>query len=91
MVDHTSSREAIAQTAVAYHDGQVRVFRGTVKGHISESPRGNNGFGFDSIFVPVGSEKTFGEMNPTEKDSFSMRRLAFEALLSDDRVARSFL
>jgi non-canonical purine NTP pyrophosphatase (RdgB/HAM1 family) len=90
MVNHLPSREAIAQTAVAYHDGQVMVFQGSVKGRISEFPRGNEGFGFDSIFVPASSEKTFGEMSPAEKDHFSMRRLAFEALLSDDKVARSF-
>ena len=91
LVNQSMSREATAQTAVAYHDGKVKIFRGTVKGHVSECPRGNNGFGYDSIFIPVGSDKTFGEMDPAEKDYFSMRRLAFEALMADDDIARIFV
>jgi len=47
---------------------------------IPESPRGTSGFGWDAIFQPLGSERTFAEMTPEEKDRFSMRRLALEQL-----------
>lgn len=88
MLDCYPSREAVARTAIGYSDGDVRVYHGEVHGRVSESPRGRNGFGFDSIFIPDGSEKTYAEMEPAEKDTFSMRRLAFESLLLDAEIAR---
>ncbi len=44
------------------------------------SPRGTNGFGWDAIFQPERSSKTFAEMTAAEKNQFSMRRLAVEGL-----------
>ena len=49
---------------------------------VPQAPRGTNGFGWDAIFQPLGSERTFAEMTPEEKDHFSMRRLALEQLRS---------
>ena len=57
----------------------LRFFKGEIQGQIV-LPRGNQGFGWDPIFQPTGSELTFAEMNPIEKDRFSMRRLALEQL-----------
>lgn len=75
------SRAATATTVFAYCDGeQVRVFAGRVDGVITEQPRGDSGFGWDTIFQPQGSTHTFAEMRPEEKDRFSMRRLAVEQL-----------
>ena len=48
-------------------------FEGRCKGTISDEPRGNLGFGFDAIFIPNGSIKTFGEMTKEEKLSYSSR------------------
>ena len=60
-------------------DGEkVHCFEGEVLGEIV-APRGDNGFGWDSIFQPNGSQKTFGEMTFTEKQSFSMREKAAHA------------
>ena len=57
-------------------DGEkVHCFEGEVLGEIV-APRGDHGFGWDSIFQPNGSRKTFGEMTFTEKQSFSMREKA---------------
>lgn len=76
-----SNRVATAMTVFAYCDDvQLRVFAGTIDGVIAETPRGNNGFGWDAVFQPHGSEHTFAEMTPEEKDRFSMRRLALEQL-----------
>lgn len=88
LLNQSSTREATAQTAVVYHDGRARLFMGSVKGRISDKPRGSRGFGFDNVFIPEGSEKTFGEMEPAEKDYFSMRRLALDSLMADRYVAR---
>ncbi|MBM4257216.1 MAG: non-canonical purine NTP pyrophosphatase [Deltaproteobacteria bacterium] len=76
-----TNRTAMATTVFGYFDGTFyRAFAGTVAGIIVESPRGTQGFGWDAIFQPLGSDHTFAEMNPEEKDRFSMRRLAVEQL-----------
>jgi non-canonical purine NTP pyrophosphatase (RdgB/HAM1 family) len=76
-----TNRAASATTLFAYCDGpDCRVFSGTVAGMIPELPRGTNGFGWDAIFQPLGSERTFAEMVPEEKDRFSMRLLALRQL-----------
>lgn len=75
------NRTATASTLFAYYDGTLlRVFPGIVMGRIVSIPRGNRGFGWDAIFQPLDSKLTFAEMSPTEKDRFSMRRLALEQL-----------
>lgn len=75
------NRSATATTLFAYYDGMVlRMFPGTVMGIVPRNPRGSGGFGWDAIFQPLGSERTFAEMSPEEKDRFSMRRLALEQL-----------
>ncbi|MCL2037423.1 RdgB/HAM1 family non-canonical purine NTP pyrophosphatase [Candidatus Saccharibacteria bacterium] len=72
-----NDRAAFAATALGYCDENgSRVFNGMVDGTIPEKPRGENGFGFDAIFIPKGSEKTFAEMTSDEKDSFSSRAIA---------------
>lgn len=79
-------RSATATTVVAVHDGTPRVFRGSVRGRIAEAPRGSGGFGWDSIFIPEGSARTFAEMEPSEKDRYSMRRLALDAMADARRT-----
>jgi non-canonical purine NTP pyrophosphatase (RdgB/HAM1 family) len=76
-----SNRSTIATTLFAYCAGDdLRVFCGAVNGVIPEAPRGAAGFGWDAIFQPLGSTRTFAEMTPEEKDRFSMRRIALERL-----------
>ncbi|HXG19767.1 MAG TPA: non-canonical purine NTP pyrophosphatase [Methylomirabilota bacterium] len=75
------NREATATTVFAYSDGkEPRLFSGVIHGVVPDAPRGAAGFGWDAIFQPLGSNKTFAEMEPEEKDRFSMRRLALEQL-----------
>jgi XTP/dITP diphosphohydrolase len=62
-------------------DGAEVVARGAVEGVIGAAPRGDNGFGYDPVFVPVeGDGRTFAEMAPEEKHAVSHRGRAFRAL-----------
>ena len=56
-------------------------FEGIVKGSIADRPRGNNGFGYDPIFVPEGYNQTFGELEKEIKKSLSHRARATQSLI----------
>ena len=60
--------------------GDVHLEIGAAHGHIAVSPFGENGFGYDPLFVPVGHEKTFAEMTVEEKHAISHRGMAFAKL-----------
>ncbi|MCH8208034.1 MAG: RdgB/HAM1 family non-canonical purine NTP pyrophosphatase [Nitrospinae bacterium] len=75
------NREASAVCMVAVHDGsKIRIAEGRVEGSISTEPRGQNGFGWDIIFIPEGQTRTYAEMSAEEKNAISHRRQAFEEL-----------
>ncbi len=61
-------------------DGQAETFEGRVDGVITWPPRGDKGFGYDPMFVPVGYERTFGELEPDLKHRISHRADAFRKL-----------
>ncbi len=75
-------RDAVVSVGIAIFDG-IGIFSwiGKVDGTIAPEPLGSNGFGFDPIFIPNGSKKTFAQMSPKEKDASSARRMALEELL----------
>ena len=56
--------------------GEIHQFEGIVKGAITMKNSGHNGFGYDPIFKPIGSDKTFAEMDADEKNAISHRGLA---------------
>lgn len=56
-------------------------FEGICKGRIIDVPKGKNGFGYDAVFVPDGSNKTFAEMELTEKNVYSHRKKAILKLV----------
>ena len=62
--------------------GKHDIFEGLCKGTIIAERRGTNGFGYDSVFIPDGSKKTFAEMDLWEKNIFSHRKKATEKLIS---------
>ena len=65
---------------VRYPDGRELIANGTVEGHIAQKPSGDEGFGYDPIFVPVeGDGSTFAQMGE-EKHRFSHRGRAFRNL-----------
>ena len=66
---------------VAFPDGKELVTEGVANGMIVEVPRGNGGFGYDSLFVPdEGTGLSFAEMSETEKNLISHRGKAFRSL-----------
>ena len=74
-------RTAIGVVAIGYYNGQnLYTFRGVIKGLIAEQPKGNNGFGWDAIFIPNGYFMTRGEMTDKDYDATSPRRMALEKL-----------
>ena len=66
--------------AVAWPDGPCVVVEGRLDGELVFPPRGDGGHGYDPIFMPEGSDKTFAEMEDTEKDAISHRARAFARL-----------
>jgi XTP/dITP diphosphohydrolase len=67
----------------AARDGEVlAVFRGQAEGTILDRPRGSNGFGYDPLFCFPQIQKTFAELTPEEKASFSHRGEAFRKFIS---------
>jgi len=73
--------QAEAKAIIGYSKDKVNIefFEGSIKGQIVP-PRGDNGFGWDPIFMPEGFTKTFAEMSEEEKNELSMRRIALEKL-----------
>ena len=59
---------------------EVRVVEGVVEGTLLTEAAGSGGFGYDPIFVPLGSTNTTAEMTPEEKDALSHRGRALAAL-----------
>jgi XTP/dITP diphosphohydrolase len=63
------------------NDGQTEAFEGKVHGTLVWPPRGDKGFGYDPMFVPMGGEQTFAEMEPAAKHAISHRADAFRKLV----------
>lgn len=80
----TSDRAAqfVCSIAVASPTGKIlHTSTGTCKGTIALNARGNNGFGYDPIFVPDGFKETFGELSEIQKQKISHRFRAFEQII----------
>lgn len=63
-------------------DGRETQFEGICNGQIIEKRRGEHGFGYDPVFIPTGSDKTFAEMSMEEKNLFSHRKKATQKLVA---------
>lgn len=61
-------------------DGKEYFFEGRVNGTIATEIMGDNGFGYDPIFIPDGFSKSFAQMSPEEKNAISHRGKAVEKL-----------
>jgi XTP/dITP diphosphohydrolase len=77
------NRNAYFKTVITYcKDGKFHQFEGICEGRITEYSIGENGFGYDPIFIPNGSEICFAEMNKEQKNIFSHRRKAIDQLIA---------
>jgi XTP/dITP diphosphohydrolase len=70
----------VCVAALVLPSGGEHLAEGTVRGQLTGSPRGSNGFGYDPIFVPDGFELTTAQMSAEEKDKISHRGKALRAL-----------
>lgn len=78
-----SNRKAQFKTVITYMDKDgAHSFIGMIKGIITAKPIGTQGFGYDPVFMPEGSEKTFGQMSLEEKNGFSHRAKATSQFVS---------
>ncbi len=76
-----TNRRARFRTVIALIlGGERHLFEGIVTGEIIEKPRGDEGFGYDPLFVPDGYTQTFAEMEASEKNAISHRARAVAAL-----------
>lgn len=71
----------VCMLTLSMPQGRDKGFLGIVKGALTFPPRGARGFGYDPIFIPEHHERTFGEMEPSEKEKISHRGHAFAALI----------
>lgn len=79
---HSTNRKARFRTVISlYWQNEFHEFEGTVEGEITTSKSGAKGFGYDPIFKPENSEKTFAEMDLVEKNTMSHRARAFEKMV----------
>ncbi|OUX94982.1 MAG: non-canonical purine NTP pyrophosphatase, RdgB/HAM1 family [Hyphomonas sp. TMED17] len=74
------SARFICALAIVWPDDEELVFEGTVEGNLVWPPRGEQGFGYDPMFIATGEDITFGEMEPAKKHAMSHRADAFEKL-----------
>lgn len=93
--------DGIARTALALGDGRVEarcallwfdgerevLAQGSTRGQLVLPGRGTRGFGWDPVFQPDGENRTYGELEPEEKDALGHRGRAWRALLAKLRPA----
>jgi XTP/dITP diphosphohydrolase len=81
MLRGISNRKARFKTVIALvFENKEYLFEGIVNGTIIDEKRGSEGFGYDPVFLPDGSDLTFAQMPLSEKNKISHRALAFEKL-----------
>ena len=82
MSEKTDRNARFVAVICLFCNGRVHFFSGKVEGRITEAARGDNGFGYDPIFIPHGFDRTFAEMTMDEKNTMSHRKYAMEKMAS---------
>ncbi|WP_113654298.1 non-canonical purine NTP diphosphatase [Pedobacter namyangjuensis] len=78
-----NNRNARFKTVISLiKNGANYLFEGVIFGKLVTEPRGQNGFGYDPIFVPDGYDITFAEMDSAEKNRISHRAIAMQKLIA---------
>ncbi len=81
-LESESSRRARFRTVIALiQDGEEHLFEGIVEGEIARSASGGEGFGYDPLFMPEGSQQTFAQMSGDAKNAISHRGRAVRKLV----------
>jgi len=78
---HTNKAARFRTVICLILDGKQHLFEGICEGKIIYNQKGSNGFGYDPVFIPEGSDKTFAEMEMGEKNIYSHRRKATDQLI----------
>ena len=78
----TENRRAQFRTVIALRcNGENHLFEGVIRGSITREKKGNEGFGYDPIFMPEGYDKTFAELGIEVKNQISHRAVATGKLM----------
>jgi XTP/dITP diphosphohydrolase len=77
----TNRKARFVTTITLIINNQIHYFEGEIKGTIAFEPRGNNGFGYDPLFIPQGYRSTFAELSADIKNTISHRALAVKQLV----------
>ena len=82
--DPEAGRDAhfVCALSLCWPDGHIETFEGRVDGTLVWPPRGDRGFGYDAMFLPIGGDQTFGEIDPAAKHAMSHRAEAFAKLVA---------
>ncbi|WP_054850632.1 non-canonical purine NTP diphosphatase [Olleya sp. ITB9] len=81
-LNNKPTRDAQFKTVIALElDGKLNTFTGICKGEITSTKQGNQGFGYDPIFKPNGFDKTFAQMDLTQKNTIGHRGKAVQLLI----------
>lgn len=81
----------IAVLALILPDGGSEIFEGRIYGHITWPPRGDQGHGYDPVFVPEGETRTFAEMGEDAKNTISHRGKALQKFITWVEANKSLL
>jgi len=84
-INKGSKAQFISSLTIQWPDGKKITETGVIKGSLTDI-RGENGFGYDPIFVPEGYSKTFAEMNYEEKLKIDHRQIAYKKLYNKIKV-----
>ncbi len=82
LLENVENRDAVFRSVVGLDDGEQHFFTGECPGSVATDIRGEHGFGYDPIFIPEGSNRTFAEMTSAEKNRYSHRGSVIRKLAS---------
>ncbi len=89
-LEGNSDRAAFFQTTICLHwENQEFFFTGICRGTLLATPQGEQGFGYDPIFQPEGADKSFAQMDLTEKNQYSHRQKAVQRLIEHLRQVQN--
>ena len=91
LMKNEKNRNAVFKSVIGYYDGRIKLFEGVCEGRVSTRMRGKKGFGYDPVFIPKNSDKTFAQMGIDEKNTYSHRGKALTKLVNFMEKQRLFL